>query len=390
MKKKICLVTTSRAEYGIMSRLIKKMSEDENIDFCLIVTGSHLSKKHGMTYKEIENDGLEISYKVDIGMSDVEDNFRGVAKVMSDTIYKFTNVLSDIQPDVVVLLGDRYEVLSVAISAMISGIPLAHIHGGETTEGAIDEAIRHSITKMSHIHFTSCEQYKNRVIQLGENPERVFNVGSLGVENANILNLKTKDELEEELNIKFGNKNLIVTFHPVTLEKNQAESQVEELLKALSRFSDTTIIFTMPNADAENSVIADKIMKFVKKNPKAYAFSSLGALRYLSLIRFVDGVVGNSSSGIIEVPSFKVATINIGDRQKGRIQATSIINCEPVENEIVDAIKKIYTEDLKKILKETVNPYHKENTAEKIVKILKEFDFSNVIKKKFFNVGFDL
>ncbi len=382
--RKICLVTTSRADYGIQSHLAKLLQDDSEIDFLLVVTGMHVSKKYGNTYKEIKNDGLEISRIFDVGMDKYSDSCP--EKIIAKTIIKTSEVLKETSPDIVILLGDRYEMFAVAIACTMNNIPIAHIHGGETTQGAIDEVFRHSITKAAYWHFTSCETYRQRVIQLGEDPTRVFNVGSLGVENVKRMKLLSKNELERDLNITFSKKNLLVTFHPVTLERGQAKVQITELLSALWELKDTTIIITKPNADNENGVIVNEIEKFAARRSLTYVYTSLGALKYLSLVNVVDAVVGNSSSGIIEVPSLGTATINIGTRQFGRIKAESIIDVAPQKKEILNAIHQIYTDEFCKKLEQTKNPYEKENTAENIVNILKSVDLKTSLKKQFYDL----
>ena len=381
--KKICLISTSRADYGIQSNLIKLLQNDKDIDFSLIVTGSHMSKKHGETFKEIENDGVKITKKIDIGMDDTCDLY--VEHIFANAVLRISAALRELSPDIVILLGDRYEMLAAAFSCCINNIPIAHLHGGETTEGATDEAFRHAITKMSHLHFTSCEDYRKRVIQLGEQPDRVFNVGALGVENILKTETLTRWQLEDNLGIKFLSKNLLVTFHPVTLEQGQAKEQVRELLSALEELKDTMILFTHPNADMEGDDIASEIQHFVKSGQNRYLFSSLGMKRYFSMIKCVDAVVGNSSSGISEVPSFKISTINIGDRQKGRIQASSIINCSPQKEDILKALNKSYSPEFRKNLENVKNPYEGENTAQKIIEVLKNVNLQQVLKKKFYD-----
>lgn len=382
--RKICLITTSRADYGIQSNLIRLLQNDPDIDFVLIASGSHMSRKHGETYQEIESDGIRIHQKIDIGMDDEGDLY--VEHVFANAVLKFSEALRRVKPDVVILLGDRYEMLAAAFSCCLNNVPIAHLHGGEATFALIDEACRHSISKMSHLHFTSCEAYRRRVIQLGEQPRRVFNVGALGVENVLKTPLMTRKELEDNLGIKFLSKNLLVTFHPVTLEQGKAEIQLKELLSALATLENTMILFTHPNADMEGDAIAAQIQKFVSSHPDCYLFSSLGKKRYFSVISQVDAVVGNSSSGIIEVPSFKIATVNIGNRQRGRIQAASVINCEPDKNSISMAIAKVYQPEFQNLLKTVQNPYAKENTAENILKILKTERLDNVLQKEFYDM----
>ena len=318
--RNICVVTSTRADYGIMSRLIDMMYKDNDINLQLIATGMHLSEKFGLTVNEIK---IPIAKKIDIEIE------KEPSHSLALTIEKFSQAFKELNPDLVLILGDRYEIMGVATASMLNNIPIAHIHGGEVTQGAIDDAIRHSITKMSHLHFTSCEAYRKRVIQLGENPQSVFNVGSLGVENIKKTSLMTKEELEKSIDFKFAQKNLLVTFHPVTLEGNSTE-QFSELLSALEELKDTNIIITAPNSDKGNEELFELINDFVQTHINTKFIKSLGMVRYLSAIQYVDAVVGNSSSGIIEVPSFKKPTVNIGSRQKGRIQAKSIINCEPL------------------------------------------------------------
>lgn len=370
--RKIALVTSTRAEYGIMSRLIEALDKDPNVNFYLLVTGMHLSEKFGMTKNEISQ---KIFKEIDIEIE------KEPAHTLALTIKKFSKTFKEINPDLLVVLGDRYEIMGVAQAGMLNNIPIAHLYGGDTTEGAIDEAIRHSITKMSHLHFTSCEESAKRVVQLGENPNRVFNVGSLAIENIKKVPLMTKEELEESLDFKFAEKNLLVTFHPVTLE-GDSKIQFSELLNALEKLKNTNVIITCPNSDEGSEDIFELIKDFEQKHNNVKVFKSLGMKRYLSVMQFVDAVVGNSSSGIYEVPSFKIPTINIGNRQKGRIQAKSIINCKAEKEDILQAIKKSYKEDFSK----TKNPYEAENTSDKILEILKTFDLNGIIKKEFYNL----
>ena len=363
--KKICVVTSTRAEYGILSRLIERFQNDDGFELQLIATGMHLSEKFGYTYREITVPLLE---KIDIEIEKEPSHALALA------VEKFSNVFGHIKPDLLLILGDRYEIMGVAQAAMFNNIPIAHIHGGEITEGAIDDAIRHSITKMSHLHFTTCEEYRKRVIQLGEQPNRVFNVGSLGVENIKSVPLMSKDKLEASIDFQFNKKNLLVTFHPITLEGNSA-TQFNELLSALDELKDTNIIITAPNSDEGHEELFNMIDQFVKEHSNVKYIKSLGMKRYLSTVQYVDAVVGNSSSGIIEVPSFKKATINIGTRQNGRLQAESIINCNPVKQDIINAINKVYSLNLDN----TVNPYEQEGTCE-------NFDLNNITQKEFYDL----
>lgn len=365
---KICIVTGTRAEYGILSGLIKLVHEDPELELQLLVTGMHLSPEFGLTWKEIVKDGFPIAGKVEMLLS--SDSAVGIVKSMALAQISLAEKFDQLKPDIIVLLGDRTEIFAAASAALVVGIPVAHIHGGEVTEGAYDDAIRHSVTKMSHLHFTSTEEYRQRVIQMGENPETVFNVGAPGIDNILNSTLLGKDELEKRLGIQFKKRNLLITFHPVTLENNTAGQQFNQMLEAVDELEDTLLIFTKPNSDKGGRIIIDLIDDFVKNNPhKAISFTSMGHLNYLSTIPFMDAVVGNSSSGIIEVPVFNVPTVNIGNRQKGRITGPSIINCEPERNAIKKAIEKAFQFD-KNIKWE--HPYGKGNASEQILKIIKE------------------
>ena len=383
--RKICVVTSTRAEYGLLYWLLKEIEADSELELQLIVTGMHLSPEFGLTYKEIEKE-FKIDKKIEILGS--SHSKLDICTEMAKVYEKFAPAFSELKPDILVLLGDRYEIFGVAGVASIMQIPIAHIHGGETTQGAFDEAFRHSITKMSHIHFAATREYANRIIQLGEEPSRVFNVGGPGIENIKKLNLLNKDEFEKSINFKFAKKNILITFHPVTLENSSAKEQFSELLKAIDELEDTNFIFTKANSDIDGDVINKMIDEYISKNPqKAVAFASLGQLRYLSAIKFVDIVLGNSSSGISEVPSFKKATINIGDRQKGRTKASSVIDTSPIKEEILAAIKKAYSKEFEQILKNTINPYDGGNPSKKMIKILKEIKLDDILKNKFYDIG---
>lgn len=383
--RKICVVTSTRAEYGLLYWLLKEISADSELKLQLIVTGMHLSLEFGLTYKEIEKE-FKIDKKIEILSS--SHTSLDICAEMARVYEKFAPALAELKPDILVLLGDRYEIFGVAGVASIMQIPIAHIHGGETTQGAFDEAFRHSITKMSHIHFAATNEYANRIIQLGEEPSRVFNVGGPGIENIKKLNLINKDEFEKSIKFKLAKKNILITFHPATLENSCAREQFNELLNALDELDDTNFIFTKANSDTDGDVINKMIDEYVSENSqKAVAFASLGQLRYLSAIKFVDIVLGNSSSGLLEVPSFKKATINIGDRQKGRARASSVIDVSPVKEEILAAIKRAYSKEFEQTLKDTINPYDGGNPSKKMVKILKEIKLDGILKKKFYDIG---
>lgn len=383
-KRKICAVTGTRAEYGLLYWLMKEIQNDPELELQLIVTGMHLSPEFGLTYKEIEKD-FKIDKKIEMLLS--SDTSIGISKSIGLAQISFAEAFEELQPDIVVVLGDRYEIFSAASAAMIARLPIAHLHGGETTEGAFDEAIRHSITKMSHLHFTATEEYKNRVIQLGEHPDRVFNVGGMGIENIKRLKLLTKEEFEKSINFTLNNKNILVTFHPATLEKSTAKDQFQELLDVIDELKDTNIIFTKANSDTDGKVINQIIDEYVAKNShKSVGFTSLGQLRYLSALQYIDAMVGNSSSGLAEAPSFKIGTINIGDRQKGRIKADSVIDCEPKKDEILKAFDKLYSNEFIDLLKKSVNPYGDGCASSKIIEEIKKVDLTNILKKSFYDL----
>ncbi|CAA6819494.1 MAG: UDP-N-acetylglucosamine 2-epimerase (EC [uncultured Sulfurovum sp.] len=383
-KRKIVVVTGTRAEYGLFYWLMKAIEADKDLELQLIVTGMHLSPEFGLTYKEIEKD-FKIDKKIEMLLS--SDTSIGVSKSMGLAQISFAEAYEALKPDMLVVLGDRYEIFSAVASAMIANIPIAHLHGGETTEGAFDESIRHSITKMSHLHFAATEVYRNRVIQLGEHPNRVFNVGGLGIDNIKKMKLLTKEKFEDSINFKLNKKNILITFHPVTLENSTAKEQFQVLLDVVDKLEETHIIFTKANADTDGRIINSMIDEYVAKHQnKAVGFSSLGQLRYLSALQYVDAMVGNSSSGLAEAPSFKIGTINIGDRQKGRIMAESVINCNNDFNAIKNAFDLLYSEEFKEKLKESENPYGEGGASAKIKEYIKKIDLTHILKKIFYDL----
>ena len=386
MTRKICVVTGSRAEYGLLQWVMKGIKDASDLDLQVIATGMHLSPEYGLTYQEIEKDGFHLYHKVEMLVS--SGTSVGVAKSMGLGMIGFADALHRLQPDIMVVLGDRFEILPAISAALVARIPVAHLHGGETTEGAFDEGIRHSITKMSHLHFVAAEAYRQRVIQLGEDPKRVFLVGGLGIDSIKRLNLLTRRELEDALDFKLGEKNLLITFHPVTLEHATAADQITELLAALALLSNTKLIFTLPNADGEGHEIAELIQSFVASHSNAKVFTSLGQLRYLSCLKQVDGVLGNSSSGLLEVPSFHKGTINIGDRQLGRLKASSVIDCLPNRTSIGNALIKLYSSEFQALLQRTDNPYGDGDASEKIVQQLKDVPLNNLLKKHFYDLPY--
>ena len=384
MNKKVCIITSTRADYGLLRWVMQGIKEDADLYLQIIATGMHLSPEFGLTYKAIEADGFHIDRKVEMLTS--SDTPEGIAKSMGLAMIGFSDALKELNPDLLVVLGDRFEIFSAVATALVACIPVAHLHGGETTEGAFDEAFRHSITKMSHLHFVARYEYKQRVIQLGEHPEHVFLVGGLGVDNIKRLNLLDRSELEASLGFKFGQKNLLITFHPETLENVSAVTQMQVILDVLANQKDTVLIFTMPNADTQSRALFEIINQFTTQHINAHAFSSLGQLRYLSCIAQVDAVLGNSSSGLTEVPTFKKGTINIGNRQRGRLQVASIINCEPQQESIAEAIRILYSQKFQASLNDICNPYGDGGASEKIVNKLKTINIEDIVKKSFYNL----
>jgi GDP/UDP-N,N'-diacetylbacillosamine 2-epimerase (hydrolysing) len=382
--RKICIITGTRAEYGLLRWVMQGIKDDSELTLQIVATGMHLSPEFGLTYQAIEQDGFQIDRKVEMLTS--SDTSVGIAKSMGLGMIGFADALHELQPDLIVVLGDRFEIFAAVSVALVARIPVAHLHGGETTEGAFDEALRHSITKMSQLHFVATEPYRQRVIQLGEQPDRVFLVGGLGIDNIKRLQLLDRTALETSLDFKLGVKNLLITFHPVTLETATAASQMQELLASLAELKDTQLIFTLPNADTDGRALIKMVQNFVAQHINACAYTSLGQLRYLSCISYVDGVVGNSSSGLAEVPSFKKGTINIGDRQRGRIHADSVINCEPTRESITKALTYLYSADFQSSLTKVINPYGEGGASAKVVNTLKRYPLDGTVKKTFYDL----
>lgn len=386
-KRSVCVVTGSRAEYGLLYWLMKEIQIAKDLELQIIATGMHISPEFGNTYRQIEQDGFKIDKKVEMLLS--SDSEVGITKSMGLGLIGFADAIDNLKPDLIIVLGDRFEIFSAVSAAMIAKIPVAHLHGGEATEGAFDESIRHSITKMSHLHFTATEEYKKRVIQLGEQPERVFNVGAVGVDNIKKLTLLSREEFEKSIDFSLAQRNLLITFHPVTLENATAREQFTNILQAVDKQVDTHLIFTKANADTNGRVINQMIDEYVTLHPeKAIAFTSLGQLRYLSALQYVDGVVGNSSSGLVEVPSFKICTINIGDRQRGRIKADSVIDCDTSVESIQSSLNKLFSPLFQEQLQQIKNPYGNGGASKKIVEIIRIFSLDRVLKKRFYNINF--
>jgi len=384
MKRKICVVTGSRADYGLLRLVMKGIKAEPSLTLQIITTGMHLSHTFGLTNKEIESDGFEVDQKVACLSS--SDSPVDIAEATAKALSGCAKAFNELKPDLVLVLGDRFEIFAACSAAFLARIPIAHIHGGEVTVGAYDEAFRHSITKMSTIHFVATEEYKKRVIQLGENPSTVHLVGGLGVDAIKDLKLLNKDEIEETLGIKFAGKSLLVTFHPSTLENESPGVQIRELLASLSNRSDTTLIFTMPNADTGGFEIMEQIKDFVDKNDNAYSYESLGQLIYLSCMAIVDGVVGNSSSGILEAPTLKVGTVNIGHRQLGRIQSESVIDALVNKESIDKALIKLFSSEFKSTLSDCRSPFGEGGASRKILRVLSDFKLEKNLQKFFYDL----
>lgn len=388
MVKKVVILTATRAEYGLLKSLIQKLDSEINIEMSLAVTGAHLSPEFGMTVREIEKDCIHIAKKIEILLN--SDTSVSLSKSMGLAMISFAEYFDEYRPNALIVLGDRYETLAVCCAAMNARIPIFHLHGGEATEGLIDEAVRHSITKMSYLHFTSTEDYRHRVIQMGESPDRVFNTGAMGVENALNIEIMNLTELERSLGCKLNQRYAVGTFHPVTLESCTAEKQTKELLAALDKNSNMKYLFTKANADADGRMINGLLGDYAKLHNNFILVDSLGVQRYLSALKYASFVIGNSSSGLIEAPSFQIPTINIGDRQKGRIAGETVIQCRPEAGEIDKAIKLALSDCFRNNAAKAVNPYGNGDTSDKIVTIVKEFLLHDKIdiKKKFYDLKF--
>ena len=383
---KISVITGSRSEFGLSKWVIKKIHEDSQLELSLLVTGMHLSPEFGDTFKEIEDVGFKIDRKIEILMS--SDTSIGISKSVGLGIISFSEALEQIKPDLVMVLGDRFEIFSACIAANFLKIPIAHIHGGERTEGSIDESIRHSITKMSHFHFASTEEYRNRIIQLGENPKKVFCTGTPGIDSIYNYKLLNKNELESKLNFKLGKLSAVVTYHPDTLEKDNKTKNIINLLEAFNEFEDLKVVFCLPNADTYGRTLSFIVKKYFDDNPKKGVTSiNLGQKVYLSAILNTNLVIGNSSSGIIEAPSFKKPTVNVGDRQKGRLSGDTVIHVNNSKKSIIAGIKKALSKEFTNNIKKSKNPYGDKGASERIVDIIKQIKLDdNTIKKEFFDM----
>lgn len=388
MRRKICVVTGTRAEYGLLYWLMKAIEQDDALELQLVVTGMHLSPEFGLTYQLIEQDGFVIRERVEMLLS--SDTPAGITKSVGLGTIGFADAFQRLRPDIIVLLGDRFEILAAAQAALFARIPVAHIHGGEVTEGAVDEAIRHMITKMACVHFVAAAEYRRRVVQMGEAPARVFNVGALGIDNIHRLTLLSREELQQSLHFTLRPTSFLVTYHPVTLDACGPEQAITALLQALDCFPEASVVFTMPNADTDGRRIMRRIQDYVGKNPhRAVSFASLGQLRYLSAMRQADVIIGNSSSGIIEAPAMGKPTVNIGRRQAGRLRAPSVIDCPETAEDIAAAIRQALSEDFRQSLDHMIPPYGGGNAAGKIVPVLKSIDLRQIVMKRFFDIKHD-
>ena len=378
-KKIFCTVTSSRAEFGILRNLLLGLRKDSSLTTKLIVIGSHLSKQHGFTINEIVKSNLNIYKKIPTIYEN--DKPHDICKSTSIILKKLSKIFSYLKPDLLIVLGDRYEILVTAFVATLHKIPIAHISGGETTEGSYDNQFRHSISKMSFLHFVSNYIYKKKLIQMGENPKNIFNFGSISLDNLKREVFISKQKIEKKFNIKFRKTNFLITYHPETLSKKSSKLHFREILKAISKFKKYNFIFTSSNSDEGGDIINSMIIKYVKGRKNAFYVKSFGQTNYFSVLKNVDGVVGNSSSGITEAPSFKIGTINIGDRQKGRIMCKSIINCSPEFKKIYNSIKQIVGKKFKKKISKATNPLEKTNTIKNIKKVLCNIKLNQNIKK---------
>ncbi len=386
--RKICVVTATRAEYGLLKCLLDDIQADDDLDLQIIVTGTHLSPEFGLTSKQIEGDCFTVNKKIEVLLS--SDTHVGVSKSMGLAQISFAEAFDELKPDIVVVLGDRYELIPIVSAANIARIPVAHLSGGEMTEGAMDEMFRHAITKLSQLHLTAMDEYTHRVIQMGEQPSSVYTVGEIGLDNLMRMKLMSRSDFENSIGCGLKKRNILFTYHPETTQDiTKTETDFSKILLSLDRLEDTLLIFTKANADVGGRLINKMIDEYIAQNKdRAICFASLGQLRYLSALKYVDAVVGNSSSGIVEAPSFKIATINIGNRQRGRIRASSILDVDVNEDKIFNAIQRIYTSEFREILKDTTNPYGQGNSSHKVVHVLKQVDLSSLKMKRFYDIQF--
>ncbi len=376
--KKVCVVTATRAEYGVLKNTLRKIQNSEKLSLCLMVTGAHLVKEMGYTVTEIEEDGFPIAKKIDMQIE--SDEPEKIAQSMGKALAGFGAAFAEEKPDILLVVGDRYELLPICSAALTMGMPIAHISGGEVTEGAIDDCVRHSITKLSNLHFPGCEEYRQRIIQMGEQPDTVFNYGDVGVENILKMPIMDKCELEKQLGVSLDNC-ICMTFHPLTTRPEDVENQIQAVLAAVSEFPEITFIITKANADAGGRLINELLEKYVSVHENCHLFASLGIRRYINLLRYAKAVIGNSSSGIIEAPVLKLPTVNIGDRQKGRLMADSVYSCAVETKDIVETIRYALSEEGQRRAKETKSPYEAGETSVRIVEEIERYLYSADCRK---------
>ena len=384
MSRKVCVVTGGRADYDLLKLLMREIQKSRYFKLQVLATGSHFLAKFGSTYRQILRDGFRMDARVD--MKPVGDSAVALGKAMSIGISGISRALEKLRPDLMICLGDRYEVLGAAIAATLVGVPIVHLHGGELTEGAYDDAFRHAITKMAHFHFVSTTAYRNRVIQMGEQPSRVFQVGALGVDNVLATPFISRKELEKNLRFRFQPTNLLVTFHPATLEPRKVKRQTQALLQALQTLPKTGLIFTMPGADKGSTTIWKEICTFVKKHPHSKAFRALGSRVYLSCMREADGVVGNSSSGLLEAPVLKKPVVNIGERQRGRLAPANVVSCPGNPIAIRRALTRILSKNFRHRCADLKNPFGSGSAAQRIVARLRSFPDHSSCQKRFYDL----
>ncbi len=385
-KRKICVVTGTRAEYGLLYWLLREVRDDPDLELQLIATAMHLSPEFGSTYRVIEEDGFRIDAKVEMLLS--SDSPAGVAKSIGLGVIGFADAIDRLRPDILVLLGDRFEILAAAQAAMVARVPIAHLHGGEATEGLIDEAIRHAVTKMSHLHFVAAEPYRRRVIQLGEHPDHVHTAGAVGLDNIRRLQLLERDMLERELSFPLGDRSFLVTYHPVTLSGQPPREAMQELLTALDAFPDARVIITKPNADTDGRSICAMIDAYAAEHrDRVLATTSLGQLRYLSAMTHVSAVIGNSSSGLIEAPALRKPTVNIGERQRGRLRAGSVIDCPERSDAIIAAITRALSPEFRQAIQKAASPYGFGNASVQIKELLKSARLDGILFKSFHDMA---
>lgn len=380
MPKKIAIATGTRADWGLLSPIARRLADSPNVEIAIMATNMHYDSKYGMTYKEIIADGFEIASEIPV--------FGSPAEISAKCLIEFNKAFSQINPDCVIILGDRFEMVAVAMAAVLAKVPIVHIAGGAISEGAFDDSFRHAITKMSTLHLTETEQYRQRVIQMGEFPENVVNTGAIGVYNAMNLSLMSKQELEKSIGFELGDESLLVTLHCATLEMLPPQIQMQNLLQALDTIPDCKILFTHPNNDSDAETLISMIDDYASKNSdRVCVVPSLGRLRYLSALRYVKGVVGNSSSGLVEVPSMGIPTLDIGIRQRGRTAGDSVLNCGTSADEITIGLKKILSPEMQQIASMAKNPYAQSDTLERMVSSILTFDFKKNASKRFYNIN---